>query len=379
VRTAPAGERAEATGALARAYLYSDLSNDDRAAAEGAMIMLLDDASPLVRRALAEALAGSAEAPHAVINALASDHSEIAALVLARSPLFIDAELVDFVATSGCDLQVAIASRAPLQCAVAAAIAEVGSAEACLAAVENHYAEIAPASFDRIVTRFGRLGAVREALFARSDLPMAARHVLMGMLSSLLADFVVDREWLSRARADQVTREACEKGTIAIAALAPDTDTRPLIRHLRTSGQLTAGLVLRALLSGHVAFFEDVLAELSGLPLARVRALVHDRGSSGFRAIYDKAGMPGSAYPAFREAVVAVRDAEGETEYAISSRLRRQVIERVLRHCERADIEVEPLLILLRRYAAEAAREDARLYCEELVADRRSDPDRAAA
>ncbi|HET9687776.1 MAG TPA: hypothetical protein VFP79_11430, partial [Pseudolabrys sp.] len=39
-------------GALARAYLYSDLSPDDLAAAEGAMIMLLDDPSPLVRRAL---------------------------------------------------------------------------------------------------------------------------------------------------------------------------------------------------------------------------------------------------------------------------------------------------------------------------------------
>ena len=54
VRQAPAGERAEATSALARAYLYSDLSSDDRAAAEGAMIMLLDDPSSLVRAALAE-------------------------------------------------------------------------------------------------------------------------------------------------------------------------------------------------------------------------------------------------------------------------------------------------------------------------------------
>jgi uncharacterized protein (DUF2336 family) len=57
VRTAPAAERADATTALARAYLYSDLSSDDRAAAEGALIMLLDDPSPLVRSALARALA----------------------------------------------------------------------------------------------------------------------------------------------------------------------------------------------------------------------------------------------------------------------------------------------------------------------------------
>jgi uncharacterized protein (DUF2336 family) len=379
VRTAPAGERAEATGALARSYLYSDLTEQDRAAAEGAMIMLLDDPSPLVRRALAEALAGSADAPHAVIHALASDHADIATLVLARSPLLIDAELVNVIASGACDLQTAIASRAPLQSAVAAAIAEVGAPEACLVALENPHAAFAPASFDRLVTRFGRVGAILEAMFARADLPMAARHLLMGMLSSLLADFVVDREWLTRSRADQVTRDARDRGTVTIAALGPDPDTRPLVRHLRASGQLTAGLVLRALLSGHVAMFEEVLAELSGLPLARVRALVHGRGAAGFRAVYEKAGMPSSVFPAFREAVTAL--AEGSSEEAVSSRLKRQVVERVLAQCEHADVaDIEPLLILLRRYAAEAAREDARAYCEELVADERfAGRDRAAA
>ena len=62
VRTAEAVERAEATSALARAYLYSDLTPDDRIAAEGAMIMLLDDRSPLVRQALAEVLSFSPDA-----------------------------------------------------------------------------------------------------------------------------------------------------------------------------------------------------------------------------------------------------------------------------------------------------------------------------
>src|SRR5262245_4641199 len=55
VRNAPAAERAEATAALARSYLYSDLTPDDRAAAEGALIMQLDDPSPRVRTELARA------------------------------------------------------------------------------------------------------------------------------------------------------------------------------------------------------------------------------------------------------------------------------------------------------------------------------------
>ncbi|MEA2934746.1 MAG: hypothetical protein QOD74_1392, partial [Variibacter sp.] len=136
VRTAPAVARADATAALARAYLYSDLSPDDRAAAEGAMLMLLDDASPLVRRALAVTLAGSGDAPPAIVLALASDQPEIATPVLRRSPLLLDVDLVDAVGKGEPVVQAAIATRTNLPISVAAAIAEVGSAEACLLLVE---------------------------------------------------------------------------------------------------------------------------------------------------------------------------------------------------------------------------------------------------
>src|SRR5216683_211378 len=131
-RTASAADRADATSALARAYLYSDLTPDDRAAAEGALIMLLDDPSPLVRAALAKALAFSEHAPPAVILGLAIDQPEVASWVLEYSPLLIDTDLVDAVASGEAQTQAAVANRAGLPCSVAAAIAEIGSAEACL-------------------------------------------------------------------------------------------------------------------------------------------------------------------------------------------------------------------------------------------------------
>ena len=96
------------------------------------MLKLLDDRSPLVRRALADVLAASPSAPPAVVLALAADQPQIAAPVLALSPLFVDADLVDAVATGNEDVQIAIASRSGLQRPAAAALAEVGTAEACL-------------------------------------------------------------------------------------------------------------------------------------------------------------------------------------------------------------------------------------------------------
>ena len=95
VKTARAGERADATGALARAYLYSDLSREDRREAEAALLLLLDDPSPMVRQALAEALGAHREAPAGIILALAADQIDIAEIVLDRSPVLSDVELVE--------------------------------------------------------------------------------------------------------------------------------------------------------------------------------------------------------------------------------------------------------------------------------------------
>src|ERR1700677_1845218 len=190
VRSAPAGKRAEATAELARAYLHSDLSPDDSAAAEGAMLMLLDDPSPLVRRALADVLAASPSAPPAVVLALAADQPQIAAPVLALSPLFVDADLVDAVATGNEDVQIAIASRCGLQRPVAAALAEVGSPEAWLVLAENRAAEMAHFSIDRILERFGDIPAIREALLVRDDLAASTRLRMVARVSATLVDFV---------------------------------------------------------------------------------------------------------------------------------------------------------------------------------------------
>jgi uncharacterized protein (DUF2336 family) len=370
LRHAPPGERAEATSALARAYLHSDLSPDDLAAAEGAMIMLLDDPSPLVRRALSEVFASAQKAPRVVVDALAADQPDVALPILSRSPLLLEDDLVDLVATGHPETQVAIAGRALLTRPLAAAIAEVGTAQACLELLENPDAVIAPFSIDRIVERFGHLAAIRENLAARDDLPMATRQALLSKLSRTLAGFVTARHWLGSEHAEHAAREACEKATVALAAETPYEEIGELMQHLRQSGQLTAGMILRALLSGNVVLFEEALAELSGVPLDPVTSYIHDRNISGLRALYLKAGLPDAAYPAFREAIAAMREGILIGEQGGVARLKRRMVERVLARCagERGH-ETASLLALLRRFAVEAAREEARMFCDDLVAD----------
>jgi uncharacterized protein (DUF2336 family) len=250
--------------------------------------------------------------------------------------------------------------------------------------IENSSAAIAAFSLDRIVERHGHLGAIREAMLARADVPASTRQALVVKLSETLAGFVTARAWLEGDRAQRIAREACERATVTLAAVSPEGEICTLIRHLRASGQLTAGLILRALLSGNVEMFEQALVELSGLSIARVSAFVHDKGRTAFRALFDRAGLPESTYPAFREAVEAMREGGFVADPAGAKRLKRRMVERVLTRCAQDSLgEIQPLLTLLRRFAAEAAREEARLLCNDLVADDMSDlsyrPERVAA
>ena len=170
-------------------------------------------------------------------------------------------------------------------------------------------------------------------MLARDDLSMAMRQALLCKLSQTLAGFVAARQWMGPEHAEYAAREACEKATVALAADTAYEEVGALVPHLRQSGQLTAGMILRALLSGNVVLFEEALAELSDMPIDRVTGYIHDKNISGFRALYRKAGLPDVAYPAFREAMAAMREGLLVGGQRGAARFKRRVVERVLNAC----------------------------------------------
>jgi uncharacterized protein (DUF2336 family) len=368
VQTASASQRADGASALARAYLYADFDDEQRQEAEQALTSLLDDASPLVRRALAESFASAVEAPHHIVLGLADDQSDISSIVLARSPLLTDSELIDCAAIGDTFAQSAIALRPRLSAPVAAAIAEVGRREALISLAINLGADLPEFSMHRMIERFGDDGEMREALLSRPHLPAALRSDLVAATSKALLVFVTNCNWMPAERAERAAREAREKANviIAVSTEAEANGTEKLVAHLRASGQLTAGLVLRAVLSGNMSLFEAALCELSGLPMSRVRGLSGDWMSAGFAALYRKAGLPEKLLSAFRAALEALRVCGHD--YPGSARLSRQMVERVLTSCESAnDILTDKLFSVLRRFEAEAAREEARLDTHALL------------
>ncbi len=360
-RTASTADRAAGAHALARAYIQSPMTIEDRREAETAMLSLLDDPSAPVRRALAEALAGE-EAPRAVILGLAQDQPDIAALVLMASPVLTVADLVDAVAIGGELAQSAVAMRRDVGVALAAALIEVGSAEAVRVLLRNAEATIAPSSIERAAERLGNVPAIREALLAHPDLPAAIRHQIAVSVAESLSSWAGGCGLMSPERAERIARESSEKVALSLARTSEgfEAELMALIAHLRRSHRLTPSLILRSLLTGETALAEAALADLAGLPLARASAIIHDRRSAGVAALCRKAQIPAALLPAFVAAVEAVREIGAPASEAARAATSRRIIERVLIVCDMADeAENAPLMALLRRFEAEAAREEA--------------------
>lgn len=347
-------EGANAASALARAYLYADLTPVDREDFVVVLTALLDDPDVAVRRALAEAFASARRAPRALVVALASDHRpEVAAPLLARSPLLSDAELVDCVAAGAAVAQCSVARRPSLGVGPAAALAEVGTREAVLALISNLSANLTSGSLARLMERFGDDAEVLQALGDRPDLP--ARVEANIVISTLGRDQGSTEEALGRA-----TRNGA---LAAIAAACPEDELPDLVRTLRARGALTTALLLRSLLAGERALFAAALAELAGLSQARVVRLLQDPTGSGFSAAASKAGLPPRSLPAFRAALMAIagRGAEGRSPKS-------GLLAKLIAACQaEGDPAHSSVLAFLRRLAAEPERAEAQAATDRRV------------
>jgi len=308
IDTAKVAERAAAASALARAYVFSDLSFEDRCAAEAALTLLLDDPSPKVRLAMAEPLSLSHQAPTQIIAGLASDQPEIAALVLVRSSLLSDSDLIDRVAAGSPTVQSLIAMRPVVSMALSAAIAEVGGTAACIELLRNSGADIADLSFRRIAERHGHEAELRETMLADRRVPAATHHLLMAKLGEALRGSPLVRALIGPARAERITRDACVSASVRLIDATPASERPALIEHLRLSGELTAGFLVRVVAYGKIDFFGAALVALSGQRESRVQSLLAGGRDVALGALFRAAGLIDTTHRVLLRAIKLWRD-----------------------------------------------------------------------
>lgn len=332
-----------------------------------AMSYLLDDPSPKVRQALAEALSSSENAPRPIVIALAEDQAEIACMVILSSPVLTEADLVDLIGRGSSLTRSIVAARADLSPGACAALSEIGGACEVAIMLESGSAQMTPFSIRRVCDRFKGDEEIRNLLLERYDLPADVRHSLVLQVGEALVSAGIITHALSLARAREIIQDASDAATTQIAGNVSGQDVRLLVEHLRQQSKLTAAFLLQLLCTGKLDFFAGAIANLSGLEERRVRSILATGRHHAVRALFQSSGLSGRMLDVFIEATHLWRQAS-EMPYGGAVQ---QVATRLLEKFARAeaDTTLSEMLGMVEKLQIVDQRQRARSFAQDMIAE----------
>ncbi|MBI1205678.1 MAG: DUF2336 domain-containing protein [Azospirillum sp.] len=340
--------RAEMAAKVAVNFDRQRLSPSERQLAEDIIRVMSRDAVVRVRQSLAENLKHSPNLPRDVALQMARDVEAVALPVLSVSKVLTDDDLIELVRTSSPSKQTAIAGRDEVSATVADALIDNAAEEAVAVLVANEKADLGESSLGRVIDRFGASAAVQTPLIHRSKLPLTVAERLVTLVSENLQQYLVTHHELPTTMATDLILDSRERATVSLfASDSEEADVDRLVTQLGRGGRLTPSLMLRALCTGDLAFFEYAISYLARIPVTNSRLLIHDAGRLGLKSVYDRASLPPSLYPAFRIAVDVARETDYDGGDRDRERHRRRMIERILTQYE--DMSEEDLDYLLNK------------------------------
>ncbi len=339
--------RAATAVKVAEAFNADSLSDKERELAQQIFRVMAKDAEVMVRGALSNHLKANPSLPRDVALALAHDVESVALPVLEFSTVLSDADLISIVKTAGVDKQSAVARRETVSSELANALIDHGQDAAVVATLmRNPGAQLGEAEYQKALNKHGEDTTVANSVVGRGQLPITVAERLVSLVSERLRDFLLSRREIPAETATDLVLQARERATVSLLPHgAKSTDVVDLVKQLQANRRLTPSIILRALCTGDVAFFEASLAVLSNTPIVNARVLIHDDGRLGLKTIYAHTSLPANLYPAFRVAFDVARETDYDGGEKDRQRFAVKVIERILTQFD--DLAAEDLDYLL--------------------------------
>lgn len=291
-QSADSEERGSAAHLSALAYLNHFGPADEQAALYAALIGFLDDPSVKVRAALAYGLLHSTEAPRPIMLALLHDSAIIARAILQYSPVLIDADLVGLIKTLDLSMLVAVSQRVQISPRLAAAIVARGQEAVTLRLLRRRDVTLEGRLLSDLAETRGGDAEMRGALLARGDLPAGARLLLVQKAAEALRGARIVKGAVAEDRLSRVLRDSCDTALSAIGEReAVRTTAAAYVSDLIVTDRVSARVLLHAVVTGHVMFFADCLAELAQTPRAKVFALLETGSRAALNALLARCGL----------------------------------------------------------------------------------------
>ncbi len=292
-------------------HLYDpdDLGESEQLLAEQIFRLLVRDSTLKIREALAESLKENPHIPKDIVVTLANDVESVATPVLSMSEVLSDDDVLNIVSnTKDVWRYLAISKRAYISEQVSGALVDTDHQDVVNALLDNKGAAFSDHSYDKMADMAQDNQAMAHKLADHPSLPVAVVEKLMNVVSEEIADQLEHTYQIDREQIFSQTHHALEQNTLDLIAIRNDSaQTLQLVRQLYETDRLTASLIINALCHGNLDFFETSLAILAQIPVENARLLISDRGKLGFRAIYDKSGLPMTVMDAVRMLLSAVQ------------------------------------------------------------------------
>lgn len=360
-----AAVRAETAAKVAGEFSDGALSANEREIAQEIFRVMAKDIEVLVRETLSQSLKEAPDVSGDVARILAEDENDSVALpILEFSKALSEEDLVEIIGSCKPNRHVAVARREDVTEKVSEAIVEKGNEDAVVALVSNQTAKIGEQTYDKVIDKFGDNERVQEPMVKRDKLPLTIAERLVAKVSDSLKEYLVSHHELSPEVASDLLLESRER---AVVRLLQDDDNGPdvteLVQQMDVNGRLTASIILRALCTGDLNFFEAAIAHKAHVALNNARVLIHDDGDLGMQALYEKASLPKRLYPAFRSAIDIAKISEGERSDKGPDWRSRLIMERVLTQFEGVvDLDSDDVDYLLGRLARTIENSDQHVH-----------------
>lgn len=312
-----------------------DLTETQRLLVEDVVRAMVRDAEVRVRKALSETLKDNPGVPRDVALRLAKDQVDVAAPIIEYSEVLTDSDLLDIVQTKPEDFQLAVARRKSVSSTIAEALVETDNESVVAELVGNDGAEIGEATFQKVLDQYGDSERINAPMAGRRTLPITVAERLVTLVSDTLRNHLMTHHELSADLATDLVLQSRERATVGLISNgASKLDIDELVAQLHANDRLTPSIVLRALCTGDIIFFEESLARLAGIPVSSARVLIHDGGVLGLRSLCDRSGLPSELFSVARVAIDVVQELEYDGQPGDRERFRDRMIERVLTQFE---------------------------------------------
>ncbi len=294
------------------AHLTPTLPAKDRGAIYDYTVQVLEklakDEIVRVREIMADALKDVADAPHSVIQQLASDAElAVAGPVLRFSPVLSESDLLSIIGAGASQGKLAaISERHNVSEGVADAIVEQGDEDTVALLLANSTAQIREETLDALTAKSEEIVSWHAPLVSRPALSMRSARMLAGFVAEHLLAKLQAREDLEAATLEAVAEVVAER----LAEPEGDPDlvdpewaqgdeiTDEEMAALKRSGALTENSIVESLEAGRKRYVEAALAMLAEIPRESAAAIVAQRSGKALVALAWKAGMsPRTAGP----------------------------------------------------------------------------------